>query len=40
MATADTVDLQVIRPAHDLQQDPVAQACLTGQILPAKIDAA
>ena len=40
MAAADTVDLQWIRPAHDLEKDPVAQACITGQILAAKIDAA
>ncbi len=40
MAAADAVELQIIRPAHDLEQDPVALGYFGGQILPAKINAA
>ncbi len=40
MAAANAVELQIIRPANDREQDPVALGYLGGQILPAKIDAA
>jgi hypothetical protein len=40
MTAADAIELQIIRPANDLEQDPVALGRFGGKILPAEINAA
>ena len=40
MTAADAVNLHIVRPAHDLQQDPVTRRLVVWQVRAAKVDAA